>query len=138
MKKILLLIFIFSIGSFCLGSDFDNGLTAYKSGNYNIAKKYFESALKINYKNQEARRCYADTLAKLGDFDYAREQYKRAISYDEFSEEAIKSRNALALLNGSLQRLELQKYHYGDDAFLDEYYKNTKLRKWQKLPVKVY
>lgn len=125
-------------GNISFADDIDLGLNAYSGGNYNIAKQYFESALKLNPKNQKARVYLADTLAKLGDFDVAKEQYKIAISYDFASEDAIKARNALALLNSSLQRLELKKYHYGDEEFLSEYYKNTKLRKWQKLPVSVY
>lgn len=138
MKKVLLVFLIFLLGNSSFADDIDLGLTAYQSGNYNTAKQYFESALKVNSKNQKARVYLADTLAKLGDFDFAKEQYKIAISQDFASEDAIKARNALALLNGSLQRLELKKYHYGDDEFLNEYYKNTKLRKWKNLPVKVY
>ena len=138
MKKILLVFLIFFFGNISFAGDIESGLSAYNNGNYNVAKQYFETALKTNSKNQKARIYLADTLAKLGDFDVAKEHYKIAISQDFASEDAIKARNSLALLNGSLQRLELKKYHYGDKEFLDEYYKNTKLRKWQKLPVSVY
>ncbi|NOZ75158.1 MAG: tetratricopeptide repeat protein, partial [FCB group bacterium] len=61
-----------SLVSLIFGADTDKGLEAYRSGNYEAARKYYEAALKKG-ENPEAMYGYGVTVYKQGDIETAME-----------------------------------------------------------------
>ena len=84
---------------------YDDGINAYRSGNYRLAAHHFREAIKINPINARYRYYLGITLVQQGDIFEAEKQYKKVLDIAPGSEAAEKAQKGLALIEQAKQNL---------------------------------
>lgn len=98
-------VFLFSMAAICLSSgpasaspSFDEGVAAYKRGNFKAAATLLTFAINQNPSDVNAMYYLALALQQMRDFDGAREQYGRIVTLFPGSQAAGLARQALSVL----------------------------------------
>lgn len=109
MKKIIFVFLLIGLLLFNAPSAFadlyEDGIAAYRSGNYDNAEYYFKEAIKIFPDNSRYRYYHAITLVQLGRIDEAEMEYNKVIQLAPGTEASDKAKKGLALINRAKNKL---------------------------------
>ena len=142
MKKIIVVMFLFLLGSVAYADDYYNlGKMAYENGNYGQAKEYLSIAVRNKPKNITYRYYYALSLSQMGLIEEAAEQYQTIAMSSPNSSEGQKSTKALESLkkyfetkSGDFKLPDPNNSDYFSYIILE----NNVIRRWDKNSINVF
>lgn len=145
MRKIFLLLILLLTSAKVFAADYYLvGIDAFKKGVYDKAESNLVHAVRINYKNVNARYYLAQTYLKQNRIFEAEEQYNRIMLLSPDSDAAMLSAKGLSLIrysqNGKGNTVALSDNLAAyQDNYLDYVLpSNGKIMKWASFPLTVY